>query len=127
MLGMGASLALFLTLPFLFAVFFRTSLTYFSLLSISLCLPASFLPPQQDVCAGIVLIEESGGRVVPSQCPSPSLLTSGPIPDADLGSRLYLAVRACKDTEGETGKQAQERLVREVWKRTEELEYKRPT
>ncbi|GAA5852004.1 hypothetical protein JCM8547_000124 [Rhodosporidiobolus lusitaniae] len=79
-----------------------------------------------DVCAGIVLISESGGRVVPSQAPSPDLLDSGEILNADLGSRLYLAVRACADTEGETGREAQDRLVRAVWKRTEPLGYERP-
>ncbi|GEM12676.1 myo-inositol-1(or 4)-monophosphatase [Rhodotorula toruloides] len=80
-----------------------------------------------DVCAGIVLITEAGGRVVPS-APPPQCLsdTSAPIPDADLGGRLYLAVRACADTENETGRQAQDRLVREVWRRTVPLNYSRP-
>ncbi|BGO96314.1 hypothetical protein NBRC10512_000352 [Rhodotorula toruloides] len=81
-----------------------------------------------DVCAGIVLITEAGGRVVPS-APPPQCLSdpTAPIPDADLGGRLYLAVRACADTEDETGRQAQDRLVREVWRRTVPLNYSRPT
>ncbi|BGP44091.1 hypothetical protein JCM10450v2_008308 [Rhodotorula kratochvilovae] len=81
-----------------------------------------------DVCAGMVLIAEAGGLVVPSQPPTSAHLTdtSLPIPDAGLGSRLYLAVRACAGTEGETAREAQERLVREVWRRTERLDYVRP-
>ncbi|GAA5915501.1 hypothetical protein JCM6882_007911 [Rhodosporidiobolus microsporus] len=80
-----------------------------------------------DVCAGVVLITEAGGRVVPSQPPEHVLNDpTAEIPPVDLGSRLYLAVRACADTEHETGKQAQERLIREVWRRTEKLDYKRP-
>ncbi|TNY22264.1 hypothetical protein DMC30DRAFT_392721 [Rhodotorula diobovata] len=87
-----------------------------------------------DVCAGIVLIAESGGRVVPSQPPTPAHLSSSSssspplaIPDAGLGSRLYLAVRACADSESETAREQQDRLVREVWRRTERLDYARPT
>ncbi|GAA6003954.1 inositol monophosphatase family protein [Rhodotorula paludigena] len=82
-----------------------------------------------DVCAGIVLIAEAGGRVVPSQPPTAAHLSdrSLPVPDADLGSRLYLAVRPCADTADESGRQAQDRLVREIWRRTELLDYKRPT
>ncbi|GAA6009399.1 hypothetical protein JCM10207_003764 [Rhodosporidiobolus poonsookiae] len=80
-----------------------------------------------DVCAGTVLITESGGRVVPSQPPADVLADpSLPIPDADLGSRLYLAVRACADTPDESGEKAQARLIREMWARMEKLDYKRP-
>lgn len=94
-------------------------------------LTPSYLPYSilQDVCAGIVLIAEAGGRVVPSQPPTAAHLSdrSLPIPDADLGSRLYLAVRPCADTADESGREAQDRLVREIWRRTELLDYKRPT
>ncbi|KPV72852.1 uncharacterized protein RHOBADRAFT_29523 [Rhodotorula graminis WP1] len=81
-----------------------------------------------DVCAGMIIIAEAGGRVVPSQPPSEAYLTdrSLAIPDAGIGSRLYLAVRACAGTEGETEREAQDRLVREVWRRTERLDYVRP-
>ncbi|GAA5917075.1 hypothetical protein JCM5296_000012 [Sporobolomyces johnsonii] len=82
-----------------------------------------------DVCAGTILVVESGGIVVPSQMP-PSLLADSalPIPDADLGSRLYLAIRPCADNAetGESGREQQERLVRAVWERTERLDYVRP-
>ncbi|KAK4047286.1 hypothetical protein OIO90_006247 [Microbotryomycetes sp. JL221] len=79
-----------------------------------------------DVCAGVCLINESGGRVVPAQPPA-GLDTVGEIPDCDLGSRLYLAVRPCIGTEDETAAQAQDRLIRAVWRRCETLDYVRPT
>ncbi|GAA6021500.1 hypothetical protein JCM8202_006398 [Rhodotorula sphaerocarpa] len=80
-----------------------------------------------DVCAGIVLILESGGRVVPSAPPPANLADpSAPIPDADLGGRLYLAVRACTGRENETAREAQDRLIRAVWDKTVPLDYSRP-
>lgn len=66
------------------------------------------------------------------------------IAEVKLGSRLYLAIRYVDnfDTVGqcvlttlyrpagpsatETGRQGQERLVREVWKRVRRLDYSRP-
>lgn len=79
-----------------------------------------------DVCAGVIIISEAGGRVVPSQPPA-GVEENGEIPDADLGSRLYLAIRPCAPTEHETARQAQDRLIREVWKRCEKLDYVRPS
>ncbi|KAG0656405.1 hypothetical protein C6P46_007125 [Rhodotorula mucilaginosa] len=80
-----------------------------------------------DVCAGIVLILESGGRVVPSAPPAECLADPlAPIPDADLGGRLYLAIRACSGTEKETAREAQDRLIRAVWDKTVPLDYSRP-
>ncbi|GAA5897606.1 hypothetical protein JCM8208_000208 [Rhodotorula glutinis] len=81
-----------------------------------------------DVCAGMIIIAEAGGRVVPSQPPTAAHLSdpSLAIPDAGIGSRLYLAVRACAGTDDETDREAQDRLVREVWRRTERLDYVRP-
>ncbi|SGY39380.1 BQ5605_C003g02207 [Microbotryum silenes-dioicae] len=75
-----------------------------------------------DVCAGIIIVNEAGGRVVPSQCPA-GLEEQDDIPEADLGSRLYLAIRPCASTQGETATQAQDRLIREVWRRCEKLDY----
>ncbi|SCZ96398.1 BZ3500_MvSof-1268-A1-R1_Chr8-2g10167 [Microbotryum saponariae] len=75
-----------------------------------------------DVCAGIIIVNETGGRVVPSQCPA-GLEEQDDIPEADLGSRLYLAIRPCASTQGETATQAQDRLIREVWRRCEKLDY----
>ncbi|KAI5474892.1 hypothetical protein MNV49_002314 [Pseudohyphozyma bogoriensis] len=80
-----------------------------------------------DICAGACLILESGGLFVPSQPPLPtSDISTTPILPADLGSRLYLGIRPARDTEGETAREQQERLVREVWRRGEWMEYKRP-
>lgn len=77
------------------------------------------------MCAGIILVAEAGGRVVPSQPPT-NLSSNSPIPDADLGSRLYLAIRPCSATENETVIEAQDRLIREIWRRAENLDYVRP-
>ncbi|GAA5833181.1 hypothetical protein JCM5353_009051 [Sporobolomyces roseus] len=81
-----------------------------------------------DVCAGTIIVNEAGGMVVPSQPPASILADpSSPIPPADLGSRLYLAIRPAGDSEdGEKSRDAQERLVREVWRRVEKLDYVRP-
>ncbi|ORY88681.1 QA-X protein [Leucosporidium creatinivorum] len=77
-----------------------------------------------DVCAGTIIVTEAGGRVVPSQ--PPAFLRDGDaIPDADLGSRLYLAIRPCASTEKETATEAQNRLIKEVWRRCENLDYVR--
>jgi myo-inositol-1(or 4)-monophosphatase len=45
-----------------------------------------------------------------------------------LGGRLYLAIRPATDAvDGtETGRESQERVVREVWKRVRTLDYTRP-
>jgi myo-inositol-1(or 4)-monophosphatase len=48
------------------------------------------------------------------------------IEEVRLGSRLYLAIRPAGDSEKETGRQAQERVIREVWKRVNALDYSRP-
>lgn len=87
-------------------------------------------------------MREAGGRVVPSQPPLPpqehaadptapaptneSLAATAAIADADLGSRLYLAIRPCEATEEETVVEQQDRLIRQVWRRTERLDYVRP-
>ncbi|GAA5947858.1 hypothetical protein JCM3765_001113 [Sporobolomyces pararoseus] len=81
-----------------------------------------------DVCAGTIIVNEAGGIVVPSQPPA-SIINdpSSPIPPADLGSRLYLAIRPASDSpDGEKSRDAQERLVREAWKRVEKFDYIRP-
>ncbi|KAK4047807.1 hypothetical protein OIV83_005149 [Microbotryomycetes sp. JL201] len=78
-----------------------------------------------DVCAGVAIINEAGGRVVPS-LPPQGLEEAGDIPDCDLGSRMYLAVRPCAPADGETAKEAQDRLIRSVWRRCEKIEYSRP-
>ncbi|GAB7362473.1 hypothetical protein MBLNU230_g2795t1 [Neophaeotheca triangularis] len=77
-----------------------------------------------DVAAGICLLEEAGGLVTTANPPdSPE---TAPIEKVKVGSRLYLAIRGAAGTPEETARQAQERVVREVWKRVQTLEYTRP-
>lgn len=77
-----------------------------------------------DVAAGICLLKEAGGLMTTANPPQDYLHTS--IPDVQLGSRLYLAIRPAGDSASETGRQSQERTVREVWRRVETLDYSRP-
>ncbi|KAN0106101.1 inositol monophosphatase [Hyaloscypha variabilis] len=77
-----------------------------------------------DVAAGIAILREAGGLIT-SANPPPNPETD-PIEEVRLGSRLYLAIRPAGDSEGETGRQAQERVVRETWKRVQGLDYSRP-
>lgn len=76
-----------------------------------------------DVCAGIIIVEEAGGKVTTANPPE----STTTIPPVELGSRLYLAVRACEPTEKETSSEQQDRLIREVWKRVSTVSYPRPT
>jgi myo-inositol-1(or 4)-monophosphatase len=81
-----------------------------------------------DVAAGICLLEEAGGLVTTANPPE-GWHESGVVPEVSLGARLYLAVRPATDAKGdggETGRQSQERVVREVWKRVRTLDYSRP-
>lgn len=77
-----------------------------------------------DVAAGICLVEEAGGLVTGANPPADWQTCA--IERAKLGGRLYLAVRPAFNGQGETGRQSQERAVREVWKRAIELNYSRP-
>lgn len=52
--------------------------------------------------------------------------SSDPLLGADLGGRLYLAIRPCSDTAEETSRQQQDRVAKEIWKRVETMDYKRP-
>lgn len=80
----------------------------------------------RDVAAGVAILTEAGGLITTAN-PPPNPATDE-IPEVKLGSRLYLAVRPAGDDAetGETGRQGQERLVREVWKRVRSLDYVRP-
>jgi myo-inositol-1(or 4)-monophosphatase len=69
-------------------------------------------------------LQEAGGLIT-TAIPPPNLMTDS-IQEVRLGSRLYLAIRPAGDTENETGRQAQERVVRETWKRVHALDYTRP-
>jgi myo-inositol-1(or 4)-monophosphatase len=95
----------------------------------------------RDVAAGFAILEEAGGLVTTANPPNDP--ETADITRAHLGGRLYLAIRyalvnrtlkvhlltfnsPAGPSETETGRQTQERTVREVWKRVRELDYKRP-
>ncbi|KAH8728524.1 inositol monophosphatase family-domain-containing protein [Phaeosphaeriaceae sp. PMI808] len=67
---------------------------------------------------------EAGGLITTANPPEDC--ASVPIEDVRLGSRLYLAVRPAGPSATETGRQSQERTVREVWRRVRNLDYSRP-
>ncbi|KAI0188161.1 inositol monophosphatase [Xylaria flabelliformis] len=77
-----------------------------------------------DVSAGIAILQEAGGLVTTANPPQDYEIAE--ITDVRLGSRLYLAIRPAGPSETESGRQTQERVVREVWKRVRELDYNRP-
>lgn len=77
-----------------------------------------------DVAAGVAILLEAGGLVTTANPPDDP--DTAEIPEVRLGSRLYLAIRPAGPSAGETGRQGQERLVREVWKRVRSLDYSRP-
>ncbi|KAG8163441.1 hypothetical protein KVR01_006738 [Diaporthe batatas] len=77
-----------------------------------------------DVAAGIAILDEAGGLVTTANPPEDPATAA--VPDARLGSRLYLAIRPAGPTPTESARQGQERLVREVWKRVTSLDYSRP-
>ncbi|KAI9924884.1 hypothetical protein AWENTII_010002 [Aspergillus wentii] len=77
-----------------------------------------------DVAAGVAILLEAGGLVTTANPPENP--DTAPIEDVKLGSRLYLAIRPAGPSETETGRQTQERTVRQVWRRVRELEYSRP-
>jgi myo-inositol-1(or 4)-monophosphatase len=77
-----------------------------------------------DVAAGICLLEEAGGLITTANPPDD--YQTAKIEPAKLGGRLYLAIRPAGDGPTETGRQSQERVVREVWSRVRKLDYSRP-
>ena len=77
-----------------------------------------------DVAAGICLLEEAGGLITTANPPNDP--ETAAIEQVKIGGRLYLAIRPAGDGERETGRQSQERTVREVWKRVRKLDYSRP-
>ena len=79
---------------------------------------------ERDVTAGIAILQEAGGLLTTANPPSDP--ANDPIEDVRLGSRLYLAIRPAGDAPHESGRQGQERTVREVWRRVRDLDYSRP-
>ncbi|CAO2654564.1 Nn.00g112970.m01.CDS01 [Neocucurbitaria sp. VM-36] len=77
-----------------------------------------------DVAAGIAILQEAGGLVTTANPPEDH--ATAPIEEVRLGSRLYLAIRPAGPSPNESGRQAQERTVREVWRRVRHLDYSRP-
>ncbi|QKX62176.1 uncharacterized protein TRUGW13939_09334 [Talaromyces rugulosus] len=77
-----------------------------------------------DVAAGVAILLEAGGLMTTANPPEDP--ETAPIEDVRLGSRLYLAIRPAGPSATETGRQSQERAVREVWKRVKQLDYIRP-
>jgi myo-inositol-1(or 4)-monophosphatase len=77
-----------------------------------------------DVAAGVAILLEAGGLVTTANPPED--YAAAPIEEVRLGSRLYLAIRPAGPSDSETGRQSQERTVREVWRRVRNLDYSRP-
>ncbi|EAQ83031.1 hypothetical protein CHGG_10849 [Chaetomium globosum CBS 148.51] len=77
-----------------------------------------------DVAAGIAILQEAGGLVTTANPPKDP--ATARIEDVGLGSRLYLAIRPAGPSTTESGREGQERTVREVWRRVRELDYTRP-
>lgn len=79
---------------------------------------------RRDVAAGIAILQEAGGLITTAN--PPDAFETAPIEDVRLGSRLYLAIRPAGPSSMETGRQGQERTVREVWRRVQKLDFSRP-
>ncbi|KAK4653110.1 hypothetical protein QC762_505140 [Podospora pseudocomata] len=77
-----------------------------------------------DVAAGVAILQEAGGLVTSANPPKD--IETAEIQEVKLGSRLYLAIRPAGPSKTETGREGQERTVREVWRRVKALEYARP-
>ncbi|KAJ5382875.1 hypothetical protein N7517_000786 [Penicillium concentricum] len=77
-----------------------------------------------DIAAGAAILLEAGGLMTTANPPED--VDTAPIEDVRLGSRLYLAIRPAGPSATETGRETQERTVREVWRRVRNLEYSRP-
>ncbi|OQD89566.1 hypothetical protein PENANT_c002G08166 [Penicillium antarcticum] len=77
-----------------------------------------------DIAAGVAILLEAGGLMTTANPPENE--ATCPIEDVKLGSRLYLAIRPAGPSATETGRETQERTVREVWRRVRNLDYSRP-
>ncbi|KAF5352760.1 hypothetical protein D9756_006126 [Leucocoprinus leucothites] len=78
-----------------------------------------------DVCAGIVIAEEAGGIVTGSKSAFSASADGdnfGDVTEDILTGRKYIVVRAIAGTAGETGREAQRRIIREFYETVEEVE-----
>ncbi|KAG8976557.1 hypothetical protein FRC05_003396 [Tulasnella sp. 425] len=73
-----------------------------------------------DVCAGIVLAQESGGFVSGGA----HVNHDGDVTEEILYGRKYIVVRTIADTPGESGKEAQKRIVKEFYDTVEDWDPK---
>ncbi|KAH7922779.1 hypothetical protein BV22DRAFT_1093971 [Leucogyrophana mollusca] len=83
-----------------------------------------------DVCAGIVIAQESGGVVTGSHTALTSATSGNPSTDPFkvtpeiLAGRKYLVIRAIADTPSESGREAQQRIAREFYETVEDVDPK---
>ncbi|KAJ7651616.1 hypothetical protein DFH06DRAFT_1207520 [Mycena polygramma] len=78
-----------------------------------------------DVCAGIVIAEGAGGIVTGSHdvfSATSSSESFGDVTEDILTGRKYIVVRAIGETEGETRKQAQKRIIKEFYSAVEDVD-----
>ncbi|KIO33491.1 hypothetical protein M407DRAFT_241070 [Tulasnella calospora MUT 4182] len=73
-----------------------------------------------DVCAGIVIAQESGGFA----SGGPHVNHDGDVTEEILHGRKYIVVRAIADTPGESGREAQKRIVKEFYETVEDWDPK---
>ncbi|KAJ7204344.1 hypothetical protein GGX14DRAFT_646695 [Mycena pura] len=78
-----------------------------------------------DVCAGIVIAEGAGAIVTGSHdvfAATSSNASFGNVTEDILTGRKYIVVRAIGETEGETSRQAQKRIIQEFYSTVEDVE-----
>ncbi|KAJ7292995.1 hypothetical protein C8J57DRAFT_1041765 [Mycena rebaudengoi] len=78
-----------------------------------------------DVCAGTVIVECAGGIVTGSHdvfSATSSSSSFGDVTEDILTGRKYVVVRAIGETEGETGREAQKRIINEFYSTVEDIE-----
>ncbi|MCO5609191.1 hypothetical protein L7F22_063414 [Adiantum nelumboides] len=76
---------------------------------------------------GVEALDDALVGVIYAPCPLPIGRQAKRLPRAELGARRFLGVRACiaSDQLSESPVESQERVVREIWKRSEGLNYRR--
>ncbi|KAG6911264.1 hypothetical protein DXG01_002102 [Tephrocybe rancida] len=77
-----------------------------------------------DVCAGIVIAEEAGGLVTGSHeafAATASSSAFGDVTEDILKGRKYVVVRAMSGNPGETGSEAQKRIIQEFYESVEDV------